>query len=88
MTIEDELGHFLVVRVFLEESFSDEDSTHHNDSSCFFISDDQVFLLIGALNSKLKSGRFIIFDFVVCYSMIVACKGSLLDLDLNKWKPY
>lgn len=64
MTVEDELGHFFVLRVFLEESLSDEDSTHHNDSFRFFASHDQVFLLVGALDSKLKTGRFLVLNCV------------------------
>lgn len=30
-TVEDKLGHLLVIRIFLEESLSDEESTHHNN---------------------------------------------------------
>ena len=88
MTIEDELGHFLVLRVFFEEAFSNEKSAHHDDCFRFFASHNQVILLVRAFNPKLKTGWFFVLDSVALQSMIMACVCSLLDLHLNKRKPY
>lgn len=88
VTVEDKLGHFLIICVFLEESLSDEESTHHDDCFSFLTSHDQVFPLIGTLDSKLKACWFFIFDCVALESMIMASICSFLHLDLHKRKPY